>query len=101
MIGNDTDKVIEAFFQSHLHRFQMSLEDWMLGTKFTIGHVSQKITLNWGRLCADSPNWIKTMKATISQKSNRNKWLMFSLGNTSLSKPWKNWKKKSISSLKN
>ena len=73
-IGNETDEVIEDFFDSILQRYKERLEESMKGSEFAFDNVDSlcyklhKIRLNRGGSYIDSPEWLKNKKATINPK---------------------------------
>ena len=73
MINDKPDKIIEEFFQSLFSRYQIGLETSMKnGNSSIFDHVyllfykCYKICPTRGGSYMDSPNWMKTKKATIN-----------------------------------
>ena len=72
MVNYKADEVIEEIFQLLLSRNYIGLETSMKGSEFVFNCVRllyykrHKINPNWGGSYIDSPNWIKSKKATIN-----------------------------------
>ena len=85
MMGNETEEIIEELFKSLLQTYQEGLETSMRGSKFVFDSVDllyrklPKTNQNRGGSYIDSPEWIKTKKATINLKNNDNKGFQFVL----------------------
>ena len=71
MINDQADEVIKELFDSHKNRNQNNLES-MKGSDFLFDYVHllyykcHKINPNSGGSYIDSPDWIKSKKATIN-----------------------------------
>ena len=71
MINDEADEVIEKHFESLKKRYQNNLES-MKGSDFVFDYVHllyykcHKINLNRGGSYIDSPDWIRSKKATIN-----------------------------------
>ena len=71
MINDQADEVIKELFDSHKNRYQNNLES-MKGSDFLFDYVHllyykcHKINPNSGGSYIDSPDWIKSKKATIN-----------------------------------
>ena len=65
MIGNDTNEIIQELFDSFLHKYQIGLEQSMIGSNFIFDYVSglhsirNKINTNRSGSNKDSLKWIK------------------------------------------
>ena len=76
MIGSETDEIIKDLFESFLKKYQEGLEEYMRGSEFVYDSVDvlyynlNKVSLNRGGSCIDSPKWLKNKKATITPKGN-------------------------------
>ena len=85
IIGTETDKVIEDFFDSFLQRYQKDLDESMRGSEFVFDYVDSfhyklhKISLNRGGSYTDSPKWLKNKKATINRKTNDDKCFQYAI----------------------
>ena len=83
MIFDKANKVIQAFFESHLYRYQIGLETSNKCSDFNFDCVSllhykcHKINLNRGGLYLDSHNWIKTKKATTDPVNDDDKFFQY------------------------
>ena len=71
MVSDDADEVIKKSFDSFKGRYQNDLQS-MRGSEFVIDYVQllhykfHEINLKRGGSYKDSPDWIKTKKATIN-----------------------------------
>ena len=71
MITDEADEVIKNLFDSLKNRFKNNLQS-MRGSEFVFDYVKllyykcHKINLNGGGSYIDSPDWIKSKKATIN-----------------------------------
>ena len=85
MIGSDTNEVIEELFKFLLQNNQENLETKMSGSEFDFDTVNalyydlNKMTLNTEGSYIDSPEWIKSKKATINPNNNDNKCFQYAL----------------------
>ena len=76
MNGSDTDEIIEGPFESFLQKYEKNLQEKMKGSEFEFDGVDflyydfNKISINRGESCIDSPKWIKNKKSTINPKNN-------------------------------
>ena len=76
-IGSDTNEVIEDLFKSLLQRYQEGLEEKMKGSEFLFDDVNglyydlNKINLDRGGSYTDSPEWIKSKKATTNPQNKK------------------------------
>ena len=74
MMGNKTDEIIKELLKSLLQKHQEGLEESMKGSEFVFYSVNllhyklNKISLNGGGSCIDSPKWLENKKATIDLK---------------------------------
>ena len=77
MIGIDINEVIKELFKSLLQRYQENLEESMTGSEFVFDDVNalyydlNKITLNRVESYIDSPEWLKSKKATINPQNKK------------------------------
>ena len=84
-MGSETDEIIEELFKSLLQRYQKGLEESRKGSKFIFDSVDvfyydlNKISLNIGGSCIDSPEWLKNKKAKINPKNNDDKCFQYAL----------------------
>ena len=68
-----------------MKRYQEELEESMRGSEFIFDHVDalycnlNKISLSRGGSYIDSPEWLKTKKATTNPKSNDGKCFQYDL----------------------
>ena len=75
MIGNETNEIIEEFFDCLLERYLEGLEEKMKGSGFVydspdlLHYKLHKINLNRGGSFIDSPEWLKNKKAAINPKN--------------------------------
>ena len=85
MAGSDTNEVIKELFKSFLQRYQESLQEKMRGSDFAFDVVNllfydfNKISINRGGSCIDSPEWIKNKKSTINPKNNNYKCFQYAV----------------------
>ena len=85
IIGNETDEIIEKFFESLLQNYKKDLEESMRGSEFVSDSIDlfyyhlQKIRLKRGGSCIDSPKWLKNKKATINPKNNDDNCFQYAL----------------------
>ena len=93
MIGNQTDEIIEKLFESILKRYQKGseekyqkgLKEKMKGREFIYDSVEllhyklHKISLNRGGSYIDSPEWLKSKKATTNPKNNDDKCFQYAV----------------------
>ena len=79
LINDEADVFIKIFFDSLKNRYQNNL-DSMKGSEFVCDYMQlfyykcQKMNLNRGGSCIDSPDWIKNKKTTtnpIYKKDNK------------------------------
>ena len=74
MMGTETDKIIEEIFESLLQRYQDRLEESIKGGNFIFDSVDvlyyklNKISLDRGRSCIDSPEYLKNKKGNSKSK---------------------------------
>ena len=79
MMGSETDKIIEDLFKSLLQRYQKELEESMRVSAFIFEAVNalyydlNNMSLSRGKSYIDSPEWLKSKKATINLNNNDNK----------------------------
>ena len=79
MINDKADKVIEKLFKSLLNRDQNNLEKLLKGTQFVFAYVHllyykyHKINSRRGGSYTDSPDCIKSKKATINHINKKDK----------------------------
>ena len=79
MIGNETNEIIEEFFDTLLQRYQEGLEESIKGSKFIFDSIDilyynlNRISLNRGGSYIVSPNQLKSKKAIINPKNNNDK----------------------------
>ena len=80
MINDESDNVTEELFQSHLSRYPIGLKRLMKGSDFIFDCVHlfyykcYKTNFKRSRSYLDSPDWMKSKKATInpiSKKDNK------------------------------
>ena len=77
MIGNIAEEIINERFSSLLTRYQISFETSMKGSDFIFDSIDgtsykrHRISLN--RSGSDSPDWMKSKKATINKKNDNDK----------------------------
>ena len=85
LIGNETDEIIEDLFDSFLQRYQIRLEESMIGSEFvfhnddSLYYKLHKISFNRGGSYIDSPEWLKNKKVTINPKNNDDKCFQYAL----------------------
>ena len=78
MIGIKTSDIINELFRSLIKRYQENLETKMRESEFIfysvdlLYYILHKISLNSGGSYIDSPDWIKSKKATINPKNKNN-----------------------------
>ena len=76
MIGNETNGIINGFFELLLTRYELGLEESMKDRDFIFDSIDgihykcNKISLSCGGSYIESPDWIKKKIATINSKSN-------------------------------
>ena len=76
MNGSDTDETIKGLFESILQKYEENLQEKMQGLDFEFDGVNflyydfNKISINRGGSCIDSPKWLKDKKSTINPKNN-------------------------------
>ena len=76
MVGNETNEITEELFKSLLQRYEEGLEESVKGSEFVfdsdglLKYKLNKISLNRGGSYIDSPECLKTKKATINTKFN-------------------------------
>ena len=74
IIGNETDEIIEKFFESLLQNYKKDLEESMRGSEFVRDSIDllyyhlRRISLKRGGSYVDSPNWLKNKTAVIYPK---------------------------------
>ena len=85
LMGNETDEIIKELFESLLQRSQERLEQSMKESQFVLDSVDlleyklNKISLSRGASYLDSPQWLKSKKATINPKNNDGKCFQYAL----------------------
>ena len=85
MNGSDTDEIIKEIFKSLLQRYQENLQEKMRGSDFAFDGVNflyydfNKISINRGGSCIDSPKWLKAKKSTINPKNNHHKCFQYAV----------------------
>ena len=85
MMGSETDETNEELFESLLQRYQEGLEESMRGSEFVLDSVGglyyglNKVSLSRGRSYIDSPEWLKSKKATINPKNNDDKCFQYAI----------------------
>ena len=85
MNGSDTDEIIKEIFKSLLQRYQENLQGKMRGSDFAFDGVNflyydfNKISINRGGSCIDSPKWLKDKKSTINPKNNHHKCFQYAI----------------------
>ena len=85
MNGSDTDEIIKEIFKSLLQRYQENLQEKMRGSDFAFDGVNflyydfNKISINRGGSCIDSPKWLKDKKSTINPKNNHHKCFQYAI----------------------
>ena len=76
MSGTETSDVINELFKSFFRKYQEELQTKMRGSNFTFERVNllyyhlHKISLNRGGSYIDSPEWLKSKRATINPKND-------------------------------
>ena len=84
-MGSETNEIIEELFKYFLQRYQEGLEKSMRGSEFifdsadTLYYDLNKISLRRCGSYIDSPQWLKTKKATINPKNNNDKCFQYAL----------------------
>ena len=85
MMDSETDKIIEALFESLLERYQEGLEKSMRGDEFIFDSVDalyydlNKVSLSRGGSYIDSLEWLKSKKTTINPKNNDDQCFQYAL----------------------
>ena len=85
MVGSETNDVIEELSESLLQNYQEGLQESIKASEFVLDsidslyHPLQKISLKRGRSYIDSPEWLKTKKATVNPKKNDNNCFQYAL----------------------
>ena len=85
MTGSDTNEVIKGLFESLLQKYEENLEEKMKGSDFEFDGVNllyydfNKISINRGGSCIDSPKWLKNKKSTINPKNNDYKYFQYAV----------------------
>ena len=75
-MGNETDEITEELLESLLQNYQKNLVEPMRGHEFASDSMDllyyhlQKIGLKKDGSYIDSPEWLKSKKATINSKNN-------------------------------
>ena len=83
MVGNETDEIIQDFFDSLLLKYQKSLEESMKGSEFVfdsvdlLHHKCYKITLNCSESYINSTKWVKNKRVTINPKNHGEKYFQY------------------------
>ena len=85
MNGTETSDAVNELFKSFLRRYQEGLETKMKGSEFIFESVDllyyslHKISLNRGGSYIDSPDWLKSKKATINPKNKDNECFKYAI----------------------
>ena len=85
MIGDDNDDIIEELFESFLQKYEENLQNKMKGSDFEFDGVNflyydfNKISLNRGGSCIDSPKRLKDKKSSINPKNNDDKCFQYAV----------------------
>ena len=85
IIGSEKSDIIEELWQSLLQNYQKGLEQLMKGSEIVRHSIDllyyhlQKGGLKRGGSYIDSPEWLKTKKATINLKNNDDNYFQYSL----------------------
>ena len=85
MNGDDTDEVIKGLFESFLQKYEENLQNKMRGSDFEFDGVNflyydfNKISLNRGGSCIDSPKWLKDKKSTKNPINNDHKCFQYAV----------------------
>ena len=85
MNGTETNDIINELFKSFLRRYQEGLETKMKGSEFIFESVDllyyslHKISLNRGGSYIDSPDWLKSKRATINPKNKDNEYFKYAI----------------------
>ena len=85
IMGSETNEIIEERFKSFLQRYQEGLEESMRGSGFIFDSIDalyydlNNISLSRGGSYIDSPEQLKSKKATINPKNNDDKLFQYAL----------------------
>ena len=85
MMRNEIDESFEKLLGSLLHNYQKDFEESMRGNEFNFDSVDllqyhfQKISLRRGGSKIDSPEWLKSKKATINPENNEDNCFQYAL----------------------
>ena len=97
MINDEADEFIEELVKSLLNRYQINLEKLMKGSEFILDYIHllyykcHKTDFKGGRSYIDSPDWIKSKKATINPINKKyNKCFQYAVTVTLIMKKSKN-----------
>ena len=85
MIGNDTDEIIQKFFNLLLSRYKVGLGQPMKSGDYVFDYVEalyykcHKISLNRGGSYTESPKWINDKKVSINPQNSDDKCFQYAV----------------------
>ena len=86
MMGDETDEIIDEFYESFSQKYQKDLEESLRGSEFIFDSVNllyynlQITSLNWkGSSYIGSPEWLNNKRTTINPKNNDNNCFQYAL----------------------
>ena len=85
MNGSDTDEIIKGLVESFLQKYEENLQKKLKGPDIEFDGVKflyydfNKISINRGGSCIDSPKWLKDKKSTINAVNNAYKCFQYAV----------------------